>query len=564
MFIAHGERVRKYMPWILAGVLVLMLPGFLIMFGPSGSVKQQRSQLPMLGGKPVNFAEFQAARNAVMTDIILSSGHRPPGTLQVEDEINIRAIQRLVLLRKAREFGLRASDEEVVREIRAQPPLLNERKQFDPDRYQRYVIYLNNLGVSEAQFEDTMRGEILVSQLRALIATAAKVTPTALQLAYVPLREQAIIDYVEFNATDRKEPFNVKDDEAKAFYEQNREKFRKPALVKVRYVYFTVPDAKKSVTLADDEIAEYYDRNKDEYLDAEKKPKPLADVKDAVKKDLLDLRADRLAGDRATGLSVKLVHEPGMARPDFAKVAAESGLTPKETEFFDSRSAVSGVDAGQQFNLAAFSLSPEVPFSDPVHGTNGYYVLEYAASKPSEIPTLEEVKDQVVDRLKRQLAFGATVKQGQELDAKVKAALTAGKSFTDACAALGLKVKTTEPFAHDQDTASLPFESQVKERVKEMVIGMATNSISDFVVTAQGGLFFHLKQRLPPKSEDSEKEKKQLEAALLARNREALFQDWANSAILAERIEYKPKALPVEQTPPAEETEPAGQPVPPS
>ena len=104
--------------------------------------------------------------------------------------------------------------------------------------------------------------------------------------------------------------------------------------------------------------------------------------------DLLDLRADRLAGDRATGLSVKLVHEPGTASPDFAKVAAESGLTPKETEFFDLRSAVSGVDAGQQFNLAAFSLSPEVPFSDPVHGTNGYYVLEYVASKPSEMKNI--------------------------------------------------------------------------------------------------------------------------------------------------------------------------------
>ena len=62
----------------------------------------------------------------------------------------------------------------------------------------------------------------------------------------------------------------------------------------------------------------------------------------------------------------------------------------------------------------------------------------------------------------------------------------------------------------------------------------------------------------------AEKEKKQLEAALLARNREALFQDWANSVILAERVEYKPKAPPVVQTPPAEETEPAGQPVPPS
>ena len=560
MFIAHGERVRKYMPWILAGVLVLMLPGFLVMFGPSGSVKQQRSQLPTLGGKLVNFAEFQTARNAVMASIILSSGHRPRGTPQAEDEINTRAIQRLVLLRKARELGIRVSDEELVQTIRSQPLLLNDQKQFDPDRYQRYVIYLNNLGVSETQFEESMREEVVLSELRALIATAVQVTPTALQLAYTPLREQTIIDYVEFDAADHQEHFDIKDDEAKAFYEQNREKFRKPALVKVRYVYFTISDARKSVTLADDEITEYYDRNEDKYLDAEKKPKPLADVKDEVKKDLLDLRADRLAGDRATGFSVKLVHEPGAARPDFAKIAAESGLTPKETEFFDLRSSVSGVDAGQQFNQAAFSLSPEVPFSDPVHGTDGYYVLEYIAGKPSEIPTFEEVKDQVVDRMKRQRGFDATVKQGRELNTEVKAAAAAGKSFADACAALGLKMKTSEPFTHDEEASNLPFDS----RVKEMVLGMVTNSVSDFIVTAKGGLFFHLEQRMPPKPENAEKEKNQLEALLLDRSREALFEDWANSVIRAEQVEYKPKAHPLQQAQPAEETQPAEQPVPPS
>jgi len=564
MFIAHGERVRKYMPWILAGVLVLMLPGFLVMFGPSASLKQQRSQLPTLRGKPVDIAEFQTVRTSVMTEIIMNTGRRPSSTAQMEDEINIRTIQRVILLRKARELGIRISDEELVRDIRSQPLFLNAQKQFEPDRYQRYVIYLNNLGVSEPQFEEAMREQAELQQLRALISSAGNVTPAALDLAYVPLREQAIIDYVIFDAADHKEPFTVKDDEARAFYEQNREKFRKPALVKVRYVYFTVSDARKSVTLADDEIAEFYDRNKDKYVDAEKKTKPLADVKNEVKQDLMDLRADRLAGDRATGFSVKLVQEPGAAKPDFAKIAAELGLTPKETDFFDVRSAVSGIDAGPQFNQAAFALGSEVPFSDPVRGTNGYYVLEYVASKPSEIPVFEEVKDQVVTRIKQQLAFNATVKQGQELDAKVKTAVAAGKSFADACTSLGLKVKTSEPFTHDDEASTLPFDSPVKARVKEIVIGMTTNSVSDFVVTTNGGLFFHLKQRMPPKPEKSEDGKKQLEALLLERNREALFEDWANAVVRAEQVDYKIKPRPAEQTPPPEEPEPAEPPAPPS
>jgi len=553
MFIAHGEWLRKYAPWILAGVLLLLLPGFILLFSPTASVKQQRSQLPTIGGKPVNLTEFQNARNTVVTTIIMSRGRQPARTAEFEDEINIGAIQRLVMLRKAKELGIRVNDDDVVRQIRSISLLQNEQKQFDPNNYQRYIIYLNNLGVSESQFEEAIREQLMLSRLRMLVTSGVKVTPTALQLAYTPLHEQTTIDYVEFNAADQKGPFDIKDDEARAFYQQNQEKFRTPAMVKVRYVHFPVSDARKSVTLGDDEIAEYYERNKETYLDAGKKPKPLADVKDKVKKDLLDLRAERLAGDRATGFSVKLVREPGATRPDFAKIAAESGLAPKETDFFGLTNSVSGVTAGLQFNQAAFALGPEMPFSDPVRGEDGYYVLEYVASKPSEIPTFEQVKEQVIERIRRLRAYEATVKQGRELDIKVKNAVTAGKKFTDACASFGIKARTFGPFTYAEETTNFPHASQVKE----VVLGMPTNSVSDFVPTPTGGLFFHLKERTPPKPEAFEKEKHQLEAQLLEQDREALFQDWANSLLRAEHVDYKRKARPVPQEPPVEEPEPA-------
>lgn len=560
MFIAHGEWLRKYAPWILAGVLLLLLPGFILLFSPTASVKQQRSQLPTIGGKAVNFAEFQNARTAVLTDIILSKGRQPAHTAQLDDDINMAATQRLILMRKARELDVRVSDEDLVRQIQRLPILLNDQKQFDPDRYQRYMAYLNNLGISETQFENAMHGELVLSRLRALVGTAAKVTPTELQLSYAPRHERTTIDYVEFNADDRKDPFDIKDDEARAFYTQNQEKFRKPALIKVRYVYFTISDAKKSIKLGDDEIAEYYERNKEKYLDATKKTKPLADVKDEVKQDLLDLRADRLAGDRATGFSVKLVHEPGAPRPDFAKIAADSGLTSQETDFFDLRGPVKGIDAGQQFNQALFVLGPDAPFSDPIKGEDGYYMLEYLADKPSEIPPFEQVKEQVIDRVRRQRAYEAVVKQGQELDTKVKNAVAAGKSFPDACASLDLKAKAFGPFALAEETTNFPYAS----RMKEVALGLPTNAVSDFLQTPTGGLFFHVKQRIPPSPEDFEKNKHQLEAQLLEENREALFQDWANSVMRAEQVDYKRKARPPQPEPAVEGTEsaPASQPAP--
>src|ERR1043166_924227 len=189
MFIAHGEWLRKYAPWILAGVLLLLLPGFVLLFSPTASVKQQRSQLPTIGGKPVNLTEFQTARNTVLATMIMSRGRQPARTAAFEDEINIRAVQSLVMLRKAKELGIRVNDDDVVRQVRSISILQNEQKQFDPGNYQRYIIYLNNLGVSESQFEEAIREQLTLSRLRMLVTSAAKVTPTALQLSYTPLHE---------------------------------------------------------------------------------------------------------------------------------------------------------------------------------------------------------------------------------------------------------------------------------------------------------------------------------------------------------------------------------------
>src|SRR5580700_2830771 len=98
MFIAHGEWLRKYAPWILAGVLLLLLPGFVLLFSPTAAVKEQRSQLPTINGKPVNEAEYQTERASVTTGLILSRGRQPTHTAQLDDEISMRAVQRMILL----------------------------------------------------------------------------------------------------------------------------------------------------------------------------------------------------------------------------------------------------------------------------------------------------------------------------------------------------------------------------------------------------------------------------------------------------------------------------------
>jgi peptidyl-prolyl cis-trans isomerase D len=561
MFISTHDLVRKHGPLIL-GIILAVSVGMGLLFSPSGSLmggRQQRSGLPTIKGKPVNFAEFQNMRNSILAQMAMEKGRQPVRSATFEDDLNIEAVKRLLLLRKARELGIRVSDEEVVRQIQSLPIMVNEQtKQFDPGNYQRYMILLNNLDISETMFEEVVRQQIVLGHLRSLIASVMEIPPAELQLSYNLLQEQTKIDYVEMLAASHKDTSNVTDEDARTYYGLNQEKLRTPAMVKVQYVYFPISDARKSVTLGDDDISAYYERNKSKYVDASGQPKPLTNVVDELKQDLLDLRAERLADDRATALTVKLVPQTGAPNPDFSKLAADVGLTVKETDFFDVRTPVEGVDAGLAFNQMAFSLGPDVPFSDPVHGKDGYYVLAYVAGKPSEIPAFEEVKSKVIDQIHRQRAYEATIKQGRELDARVKTAVAAGKDFTDTCTSLGLTVKTSEPFTLIGGATNVPYASSIKE----IVLGMATNTVSDFLTTPNGGIFFHLKQRVAPKPLESEPVRRQLEAQLREQDREALFNDWADSVMQAEQVEYKRRAPVPQRESPAGEAAPADQPAP--
>ncbi|HVM59488.1 MAG TPA: peptidyl-prolyl cis-trans isomerase [Verrucomicrobiae bacterium] len=566
MFISSHDLVRKHGPLIL-GVILAVSVGMGLLFTPSGSLwggrQSQRGGLPTIGGKPVNSAEFQALRNNVLASVAMARGRQPVRTAAFEDDLNIKAVQQMVLLRKARELGIRVADEDVVRQIRSLPVMLNEQRQFDPGNYQRYMIVLNNLGISETQFEDVIRTDLTLARLGTMIGASMEVAPAEMRETYNMLEEQTRINYVELNAADHKDTSTITDEEARAYYSANLEKFRTPAMVKVRYVYFTNADARKSITIGDDDLSEYYERNKNRYLDASGQPKPLAEVKDELRSELLNLRADQAAGNRAQQFTVDLATNPDAAPsksspPSFTEHAAKSGLPIRETDFFGLRSRVSGVGTNKQFNQAAFALGPDIPLSDVVRGEDGYYVLQYVASKPSEIPPFDEVKPQVIERIRQQRSYEATVKLGRDLDARIKAAVAAGTNFTTACAAVGLTPKTSEPFTFIGETTNLPYASTIKQ----VVLGMATNAVSDFFTSPTGGIFFHLMEREEPKPLESEQARRQLEAQLLQQNREALYEDWANSILRTEQVDYKRKAPPPQQQPPAEESEPAEEPAP--
>ena len=542
MFIAHGEKLRKNARWIMAGVLLLLIPGFIALFTTTGRTDREGGELPTIHGKPINAAELERMINLVQAQYVILQGHELRKTGDTLNQLKQEAVIQLLMDRKAEELGLRVPDAELAQQVRHLPVLLNEAGQFEPERYRRLTVYLNNKGINEAVFEQVLRSQLLHEKLQQLVTAVAQATPTEVQQAYLPLHEKLTIDLVRFEMANNQTPIITSNEEVRAFYEQSKESFRTPARVKVRYATFLIADALKTIKLSDDEIAEFYDRNKFKYTDTNNVPKPLTAVKAELQDELLKLRAERAAGDRATELTVKLVRQTDTTKPDFTKLAAGLGVAVQETGYLTAHDKPSGLEVGAEFLQKAFSLTPDQPYSDPIAGTNAFYVLEFLDGQPSAIPAFEEVQEKATEQVKRLRRYAVTLDQARTTVEQLKKLVAGGQTFVGACAELKLKIEALVPFTVSDEKLDVPAAASIQQ----VSLGMKVGAISDVLRTLTGGVVFSLRDRQPADLTEFEKNKEQLTRQVLQRNRQALFNDWLQLLVHTEQVDFKIKPRPAE------------------
>lgn len=543
MFIAHGEKVRKNAKWIMLGVLILLIPGFVMLFTQTSSSDRRNAELPTVAGKPVDPAQFEEMKELVRAQYVVMQGRDASRTIRMQDQIKQEAVIQMLIGDKAKAMGVTVSEPELRTALLSQPIFINSAGQFDRERYSQFLIGLNNSGVSEAQFGEVLRQRILIEKIQQLVTAAVKTTPTEVQQAYLPLHEKISIDLVQFDVADYTDPIAVSNEEARAFYEQNKESFRVPATTKIQYAEFTADAARPKIQVTDDEITDFYNRTKYQHADTNGIPQPLALVKALVKEQLLDVRASHAAADRAQEFSLKLTQQP---KPEFAKVCADFGVTPVTTDYltaFDKLPAITGVP---DFAARANRLTADVPVSDPIGSSNNFYVLEFIASTPSHVPPYDQIQTNVTDQVKRLHAYVNTVKRAQENVAQLKQLVASGQSFTQACAQLKLKVETPAPFTLADEKPTLPGGG----RIQQATLEIPNHGISDLIETIYGGLVFHLRERQPADPAEFEKDRERLARQLLQRNRQALFNDWIQALVRERQVDFKmPRRQPEAEEP---------------
>ncbi len=473
----------------------------------TGGQKTQQQQMKEVAGRlfgeDVTRAEFgQSYRNVYAQASIemMMYGRQLRLTDEIAEVLHKMAWQRLATIKKAEQMGLTVSADEVRQAIKEYPVFTNPQTgQFDKTFYDQFAArILPQMNISPKGFEIMMHENVLMRKASAMASQSALVTEEEIKQAFHLYNDKVTVEYALIPHALVEEPA-VTDEEAKVYFETNKEQFRIPENVIAHYIQFAVADYTNSVAVTEEMITSFYDQNKQRYMKpgnpdqpgAEPEYKPIEEVKPEITAALTEDLARRQAFDAADTVVAMLADET----VTFEKAAETAGKTiVKNTPAFAQTDAVRGVDPTAPFARAAFELEkdPTHYYSDPVVGRNFVYVIALEKRLPSFLPAFDVKKDEVMEAAKLDAYEKAYNEKAESLHAEIAKALAEGKPFADQLTALNLELKTTAPFS-----ATMPLEEQYGREIASATLQDEAGTLADLIPTESDYIIAYVSSREP-------------------------------------------------------------------
>ena len=254
--------------------------------GPSGGVAVE------VNGDKVSIAQFYNLRDSMLDRLRRSDQ-------AISDElveyVNFTVIDSLVnkklLAQKAEELGIRVSQEELSDAIRNDPGFQVDGAFVGFERYRDFISRGLNRTVKD--FEDSYREDMLVEKLVSVLDSSVTASDEELLSIYRTREEEIDLYYVSFAAEDYTEGQEASEEEIARYYRANTDLFWEPEKRKARYVKLAPGDFSGDAEVSDEEIEAYYRTYPEEFA-SDGTPKPLDEVKEEIRKQLVDGKASLL------------------------------------------------------------------------------------------------------------------------------------------------------------------------------------------------------------------------------------------------------------------------------
>ncbi len=426
--------------------------------------------------------------------------------LRLPQQVLEQLVNQKVQLLEAKRLGLKVSDAALRQAIFEIPGFKKDNGQFiGADQYANAVRRFAGFP-SVPAFEGYVREQLLLGELRSVVAANLYVPDSAVEASYRHDVEKASIRFLELPASTFQSETVVSAEEAKSYFDTHKEDFRRPEQRVVTYLLVDNGKLRNSISISDAELSSYYGEHLSDYSQEEQ-----------VQARHILIKVDDNRDDAAALAAIQAIKKRLQAGADFAQVARESSEDPGSKD--------RGGDLGffgrgrmlKEFEDAAFGAEVG-QIVGPVRTSFGYHLMEVLEKRPAGQRPFEEVKNQIRFKLQNERAQQDSERRANELAARIqKEKLTSDDKLKELIAGADYLSLATTPPLGKQDP--VPNIGRVPA-FTDTAFSLAKGAVSDAVKVPRGWVIERLDDIREPRIPELAEVDSEVRAALTRKKTE--------------------------------------------
>jgi peptidyl-prolyl cis-trans isomerase D len=484
------DRMRRHKNWlkwslglVVLAFIIFYIPDFL--GGKSGrgigaGRAASNDEVANVNGRSITVNEFSRAYQSQLQAYRAAYGQsvneQMLRQLGFEQQILQQLIEQEAAMTEAERLGITVNNDEVRQRIIALPGFQENGQFIGEDRY-RQVLDMQRPPLTPSQFENSLRRQLAIEKLRAVVTDWVTVTDSEVDAEYRRRNEKVKVQLVHVPAESFRTQVTASDAEIAAYYDGHKEQFRVGERRKIRYVLVDEDLLRAGVTVPSREIERYYNNNIEQYSTPEQ-----------VRASHILLKTQ--GKDEAT---VRAAAEKVLA--EVKKGGDFAALATKYSEDESSKAQGGDLDYfGQgrmvpEFDSVAFSLAPG-SVSDLVKSQFGFHIIKVVDKRPAATRPIDEVRTIIGEQLKSERAQRQATAVATELGKTIQKPADLDK----AAAARGWKVQESGFFSREEPILGLGASPQLVAEA----FGLKDGDVTSAVRVSKGYVFAALAGRQDP------------------------------------------------------------------
>ncbi|MCC7413275.1 MAG: SurA N-terminal domain-containing protein [Gammaproteobacteria bacterium] len=423
--------------WI-AGVIVALISIPFALWGIQEYVQSSGDVVVAeVNGQELGLREFQDAYQRYRRQLQALAGERLDISKLNESVLKSQALEQLVnetLLRQAAAgAGMRIGDEQVRAAVRSFQGF-HRQGVFAQDLYERQ-LQIN--GMTPVGFEEMMRRDMLVEQIRQGIAETTFVTEEQARDAERLSQQTRDLRYAVIESGPFEAQVNPGDEEIGRYYEEHADRYTTPETVKIAYIDLSLEALSAQVAVDDAALRQYYGANEAAYSIPEERSANhiLVRVERKAAQDLIEAARKRALEYRDAAIA-------GTSFEEILEQAAATGAA-NETEGGETGMVRRGV-LPKEFDETLFSMQTVGDISEPIQTDFGFHIIRLDKIVAGSERSFEEARADVERDYRHEQAERLFYEQAERLS---NITFEQPDTLAGAAEELGLPVQETGYFS---------------------------------------------------------------------------------------------------------------------